>query len=187
MKLQTTAPEISTLPDKPPVLVIALSFVLLFTFLLFAGWGLMRSQLGPVSVGQDAPDFELTTFDGKTFSKKDFTGKVLILHFWSSWCSSCEVEAAILETVWQNYNIENNVIVLGIDYMDTETEALEFLRAQKINYANGPDTGTSISNAYRIRGVPETFIVDPNGRIAYVQIGPFSSSDDVIQVIEQLK
>ena len=76
---------------------------------------------------------------------------------------------------------------LGVDYVDTEAGALAYLDRFGISYPNGPDLGTRVSQAYRTRGVPETFIVGPDGRIAAVQIGPYTSLDQIVAHIEQAK
>lgn len=75
---------------------------------------------------------------------------------------------------------------LGVDYVDTEPEALAYLDEFGITYPNGPDLKTKISQAYRIRGVPETFIIDKNGIIAHLQIGPFRSLAEILAIIDPL-
>ena len=61
---------------------------------------------------------------------------------------------------------------LGIDYVDTESEALAYLEKWNVTYPNGPDLRTAISQAYRIRGVPETYIIGQDGAIVASIIGP---------------
>ncbi len=126
---------------------------------------------GPVGVGQRAPDFTLTTFDGQEMRLSELRGQVVVVNFWASWCVPCEDEAADLEATWQRYR-DQGVILVGVDYVDTEAEALAFLDRFGITYYNGPDLGTRISQAYRVSGVPETYVVDKDGTLAYVEIGP---------------
>jgi cytochrome c biogenesis protein CcmG/thiol:disulfide interchange protein DsbE len=78
------------------------------------------------------------------------------------------------------------VLFLGVDYVDTEPEALAYMEEFNITYPNGPDLRTKISQAYRIRGVPETFIIDQNGVISHVQIGPFQSLAEIKSYIDPL-
>lgn len=61
---------------------------------------------------------------------------------------------------------------MGVDYVDTEKEALAYIDEFDITYINGPDLATRISQAYNIKGVPETFFVAKNGKLRGVQIGP---------------
>jgi cytochrome c biogenesis protein CcmG/thiol:disulfide interchange protein DsbE len=154
--------------------------------LLILTIGLIRSQKGQVSVGEVAPDFELISFAGESYQLSEFRGSVVVLNFWASWCETCKPEAEDLEAAHQYYLSSGDVIFLGVDYVDTEPEALLYLEEFDITYPNGPDLRTEISQAYRVGGVPETFIIDQDGYIAHVQIGPFSSLDEILLRIDPL-
>ncbi len=107
-----------------------------------------------------------------------------MINFWASWCPPCREEAAYLESTWRKYK-DQGVVFIGVDYADTETEALAYLDEFDITYFNGPDLGTRISQAYNMQGVPETFVIDQNGEIHYVHIGPIYSPT-LDQVIDEL-
>ncbi len=126
---------------------------------------------GRVGQGERAPVFTLQTFDGQSIRLADLRGQVVVINFWASWCVPCEAEAAELEKAWRRY-AEQGVMFLGVDYVDTETEARAFLQEFGVTYPNGPDLQTAISHSYRVRQVPETFVVDPSGTLAKVFIGP---------------
>lgn len=160
-----------------------LVFVLLLALLGLVGWGLSRAQRGQVKSGQ-APDFTLTTFDNQEVSLKDFRGKVVVLNFWASWCQPCRLEAAYLEQTWRKYK-DKGVVFIGVDYIDTEPEALAYLQEFDITYINGPDLGTKISQAYGIKGVPETFYIAKNGELRGLKIGPLVEPE-LDQKIEEL-
>jgi cytochrome c biogenesis protein CcmG/thiol:disulfide interchange protein DsbE len=124
-----------------------------------------------VGAGEKAPGFTVQTFDGQTVSLSDLHGKVVLVNFWASWCIPCSQEAPDLQNTWQQYK-DRGVVFVGVDYVDTETEARSYLSRYAITYFNGADLGTRVSQAYRIRGVPETYIVDKNGTLRATFIGP---------------
>jgi cytochrome c biogenesis protein CcmG/thiol:disulfide interchange protein DsbE len=156
---------------------------LLLGLLAILGLGLIRSQQGPVGVGAMVPDFTLTTFDGGTIDIRELRGQVVVINFWASWCKPCEQEAAELEQAYQQYK-DQGVAFLGVDYVDTDREAMAYLEKFGITYPNGPDLGTRISQAFRIRGVPETYIVGPDGQLAAIKIGPYQSLEEIVRQIE---
>lgn len=160
-----------------------LIFLAVLAFLGFLTLGLNRAQQGPVRVGSEAPQFTLTTYDGDTYNTADYAGQVIVVNFWASWCQPCEQEAAELEQAWQMYRDEG-VLFLGVAYTDTPSGAQSYLERFNVTYPSGPDLQTRISDAYRMRGVPETYIIGPDGHLAAVMIGPYESLDAIIADIE---
>ncbi len=158
----------------------------LLVLLVVLALGLLNTQQGPVGEGQHVPSFTLTTFEGQQYNLVDLKGKVVVVNFWASWCKPCEQEAADLQAAWQFYEPRGDVIFLGVDYVDTEPQALSYLEKFQITYPNGPDLRTRISQAFRIRGVPETYFIDREGKLAFKQIGPFSSLAQIKSVIDPL-
>lgn len=144
----------------------------LLGILAILGFSLARASAGQVERGA-APDFELTTFDGQLIRLSDQRGKVVVINFWASWCIPCRNEAPVLEATWRDYR-DRGVVFIGVDYLDTEREALAYIEEFDLTYPNGPDLRTRIAQAYRIQGVPETFFVDRLGMLRGVNIGPIT-------------
>jgi cytochrome c biogenesis protein CcmG/thiol:disulfide interchange protein DsbE len=169
-----------------PFWVFVLAFAVLCSFLVLILLGLNRTMAGPITIGQHVPPITLTTFDGKNLVTTQMTGKVIVINFWASWCQPCATEAADLQKAWQQYQENGQVVFLGVDYVDTPPEAKAYISQFNITYPNGPDLGTRISQTFHISGVPETYIIDRTGKLAYKEIGPFSDLNSITSVIDPL-
>jgi cytochrome c biogenesis protein CcmG/thiol:disulfide interchange protein DsbE len=183
--LSLNDPEKDTNENKSPLGQIMI-WVAVAALLAIVAIQLNKSQQGSVQVGEEAPSFVLTTFEGQEIDTEDLKGKVILVNFWASWCNPCELEAEDLETAWKLYQETGKVVFLGVDWTDTETEALAYLERFGITYPNGPDYGTRISQAYRTTGVPETYVIDPEGVLVFVKKGPFTSLQEITGIIEPL-
>jgi cytochrome c biogenesis protein CcmG/thiol:disulfide interchange protein DsbE len=175
-----------------PVWAQIIIWVFLVGLLAIVAMGLRRAQQGTVQPGQVIESFTLPLYSGYDLGGKseihlaDLRGKVVVLNFWASWCKPCEQEAAEMQQAWSEYEPTGQVVFLGADYVDTEPEARVYLKKFGITYANGPDLATHISQYFRIKGVPETYFIDKDGVLKYVQVGPFSSIDQIRAQIDPL-
>lgn len=175
-----------------PIWAQIIVWVFLVGLLVIVALGLQRAQQGTVQPGQVIDNFTLPLYSGYEVDGKneidlaDLYGKVVVINFWASWCKPCEQEATELQQAWTEYEPTGRVVFLGVDYVDTEPEARVYLKKFGITYANGPDLATRLSQYFRIKGVPETYFVDQNGVLKYVQVGPFSSIDQIRAQIDLL-
>ncbi len=167
-------------------------WAILVGLLVIVAVTLNRSQQGTLQPGDEVKDFEMTVFTGYELNGQtqlrlsDLRGKVVLINFWASWCKPCEQEAAHLKAAWDYYKDSGRVVFIGADYVDTEPEARAFLKKFDITYPNGPDLGTKISQYFRIKGVPETYVIDQKGVLRQVQIGPFTSVDQIKSIIDPM-
>ena len=116
--------------------------------------------------------FDLTLFDGRRVDSGTMRGKTLVVNFWASWCKPCLEEAPDLQRVWRAYQ-QRDVVFVGIVFKDDHAAAARtFLRDARIDYPNGQDLDGALAAAFQIVGLPNTFIVDREGRLAHRFIGP---------------
>jgi cytochrome c biogenesis protein CcmG/thiol:disulfide interchange protein DsbE len=144
--------------------VVGLGLVALLAF------GFLSPRASRPQPGEPAPEFSLALFDGSEVSLNDLRGQVVVVNFWASWCSPCREEAPALQSVWEQHE-DKGIVFLGVTYKDAEAASLEFVEAYGITYANGFDAQGRISRAYGVVAVPETFIIDRDGNVAWVHIG----------------
>jgi cytochrome c biogenesis protein CcmG/thiol:disulfide interchange protein DsbE len=160
-------------------------FVPLLAFLALAGLFMLRLGAGDPSripsalIGQPAPPTDLPPLaglerDGKPvpgLDGSDLKGHVTVLNVWASWCVPCRDEAPLLMELAADPRIR----VIGINYKDQPDNARRFLgRFGNPFVANGADVNGRAAIEWGVYGVPETFIVGRDGRIAYKLIGPIT-------------
>lgn len=131
----------------------------------------MGGTTGGAEVGQEAPAFHLVLYDGRSLTSESLRGSVVVLHFWGSWCAPCRAEAPVIRSLWETY-APQGVQFLGVAYQDVESKARAFLEAHGWGFPNGSDPTGQISRAYGVRGVPETYVIGPDGVLVRKYIGP---------------
>jgi cytochrome c biogenesis protein CcmG/thiol:disulfide interchange protein DsbE len=162
-----------------------LVFIPLVGFLALAGLFILRLGAGDPSripsalIGHPAPQTELPPLaglerDGKPvpgLAGTDFRGQVTVLNVWASWCVPCRDEAPLLTALATDRRFR----LVGINYKDQPDNARRFLgRYGNPFVANGADDNGRAAIEWGVYGVPETFVVGRDGRIAYKLIGPIT-------------
>lgn len=142
--------------------------------LLGFGFTTDPKQVPSPLIGKPAADFSVTSLaEGKALSLKALRGQPVVLNFWASWCLECQEEARVLETFYQQYEVQaQQVRVIGIAIQDTPERAAAFARQfGKTYFLALDDASGKIALDYGIYGVPETFFIDPQGVIRFKQVG----------------
>lgn len=175
------------LPHKNLRHILVTSGILLFSlvFIYFLVLGLQNdpTQIPSALINKPAKEFNVQWLQGKeyldnpagdTFKLQDFKGRPIILNFWASWCYSCRHEARDFEEFWQQYK-DSGVIVAGIAIQDSEEAARQFAQQYRKTYILGLDLDGKAAIDYGVTGVPETFVIDREGRIVYKEAGPVTA------------
>lgn len=183
-------PEINQPPSTPdkrrfPWLIAAISSILLIGLLVVLGLWVKKSKVTALEIGATVPDFTITSFEGETFTKSALEGNLILVNFWSSWCSSCDEEGYALEEVWQEVKSSGDIVFIGVNYVDTENDSLAFISKYGLTYPNGPDLGSKISGIFKVQAVPETYIIGRDGTLKATRIGAFESADEIRILLEE--
>lgn len=141
-------------------------------------WGMTRgpsTQVGKaVPLQGPAQDFSVTTLDGKTVKLSDLRGKVVVLNVWASWCGPCQDEAGELNRSYELYK-GRDVAFLGIAFNDDTDPMRQFVERFNVAYPVALDPEGRISIGLGITGVPETYLIDPQGHLLQKWVGPITA------------
>jgi cytochrome c biogenesis protein CcmG/thiol:disulfide interchange protein DsbE len=119
---------------------------------------------GIIRVGDQAPDFKVVTDNGRTITPSDFGGKLLVLHFWATWCGGCVEEIPSLEVFQREYGPQG-VVVLGVSVDANEKLYRRFMDQFKVSYATSRDPSWDIAASYGTFQLPESYIIDRSGKV----------------------
>jgi cytochrome c biogenesis protein CcmG, thiol:disulfide interchange protein DsbE len=136
---------------------------------------------------EPAPELELPRLSGEgTESLEDYRGKVVVLNFWASWCEPCREESPLLDR-WHGRIKRAGGTVLGVDALDVDQDARDFIRQYGLSYPMLRDGDGDSRESFGIVGFPETFVIDRRGRIAAVRRGPVDDAFMRTQVYPLLR
>jgi cytochrome c biogenesis protein CcmG, thiol:disulfide interchange protein DsbE len=134
-------------------LLVALGFVVV--------WSMQEHIVG---VGDTAPNFNITTTAGDQMTPRNFGGKVLVLNFWASWCTPCIEEAPSLEEFSRTFK-DSGVVVLGVSVDRNEQLYQNFVKRFGVSYPQARDPQENLSYRYGTYKIPESYIIDRNGKV----------------------
>jgi cytochrome c biogenesis protein CcmG/thiol:disulfide interchange protein DsbE len=119
-----------------------------------------------------APALALPLLDGgRQTSLAANRGKVVVLNYWASWCDPCRSESPLLER-WHRRIAGKGGTVLGVDLLDIDSDARDFIRKYKLTYPMLRDRNGTTQADFGVAGYPETFVIDRRGRVAALKRGP---------------
>jgi cytochrome c biogenesis protein CcmG, thiol:disulfide interchange protein DsbE len=110
-------------------------------------------------------------------------GKVVVLNFWASWCIPCKQEAPEVERIWQSFR-SKGVVVVGVDTKDFSGDARSFIRRYGLTYPVVRDGDGALWGPYGLTGVPETRVIDRNGKYVGTQFYGATTASDLRRSIE---
>lgn len=142
----------------------------------------MQASGASLSIGDQAPDFEVTTLAGETFKLSDYKGdKPIYLKFWATWCSYCKVEMPHLQAIHDEYGDAIEVLAVNVGINDSVANIEQFFNNKGFNLPVMIDQQGDLVSDYGIVGTPHHVLIDKEGKIAY---RTFLASDTLDSTIE---
>jgi thiol-disulfide isomerase/thioredoxin len=133
-----------------------------------------------------AQNFTLNDIDGEKFDLADSRGQWVFLHFWASWCGPCREEMPTLQTLADSLRDENFQIVM-VNTAEDEDTIFEFLSAIDVELNSLMDVDGMVTEIWKPRGLPTTFLINPKGEVKYQAIGGREwNKPEYINFIKQL-
>jgi cytochrome c biogenesis protein CcmG, thiol:disulfide interchange protein DsbE len=154
---------------------------------MLLGYGLTRDprHIASPLPGRAAPDFALPALEqGDSIKLSELRGNVVVVNFWASWCIPCRDEHPILLQAAQTYQ-PKGVKFIGIAYNDKPEDSKRWLNELGKNYPSLVDAGARTAIDYGVSGVPETFILDKQGVVAFKKFGPITTNE-ITQKLDSL-
>jgi peroxiredoxin len=141
-------------------------------------------SVGP-EVGNLAPDFTLTTLDGEQVSLSQYRGKVVMVNFWQSSCSSCENEMPHLQATYEKWP-RDKLEILAISVGERAAFVQSFVDRQGLPFPVLLDSDEAVSEIYQISRFPTTFLINADGIIKGIKAGRFMSQAEIEDMLNSL-
>jgi thiol-disulfide isomerase/thioredoxin len=142
----------------------------------------------PPRVGDAVPDLTFAVLEGDSLALPELAGSPALINLWATWCPPCRAEIPFLQTLHEEYGPRGlQVVGISEDNAGALDQVEDFLGEAGVTYANVLDPRSEAMDAFRLLGLPATYLVDAEGRIVLVRAGPVSEADtEFLDTIEAL-
>lgn len=135
-----------------------------------------QDDIGVVGLekGDFAPDFELETITGEKIKLSDLRGEPVFVNFWATWCPPCRAEMPDMQKVHEDYD---DVTILAVNEIETESSPRNvdsFIEEFGITFPIPSDKGGNVGARYRATSLPTTYLINPDGTVHNVAVGPLT-------------
>jgi peroxiredoxin len=166
------------------------SFVLLLVCSSFtpvhaqAGDSDSKHTLTEITDTPTAPAFTLEDIDGNKVSLADYSGKVVIVNFWATWCPPCRYEMPSMQRAYETLK-QDNIEMLAVNVGEGSETIFAFTADYPVEFPLIMDKTSAVTEKYNVAGIPATYVVGPQGKLLYKAIG--SREWDHPAIIEKIQ
>lgn len=137
-----------------------------------------------LSIGSAAPDFRLPTLDGDVVQLSALRGRPVLVNFWASWCGPCGSEMPALEQVARDYR-GSGLVVIGVNQLEDQATVRQFVQELGLTFPIALDQDGTTSRQWQVYGIPQTYLIGPDGIIRKAWIGPLTH-ESVVRALHEL-
>lgn len=140
-----------------------------------------RSSERAPEVGALAPEYAAVTLAGDSISLADLEGEVILLNVWATWCIPCREEIPALQRLHEEYADQGlRIVGVSVDGRGEAQNVEEFATSFGVTYDVWLDPAEQVVSTFRVIGVPNTFLIDREGRVLWRHIGPVRDDDPAL-------
>lgn len=153
------------------------SRLLVAALMLVAGLATAK-ELKPWN-GDRTPPFEVKDLSGRLHRLADYRGKVVLINFWATWCEPCRDEMPAMQALQSKLG-DKSFVVLAVNVAESDVRVDDFLRTMALDFTVLHDRDSSVMKAWRVKALPASFVVGPDGRIQYSFTGDLEWTDNKV-------
>jgi len=122
-------------------------------------------------IGNRPPNFTLQDLQGRTVELGSFSGKVIFINFWATWCAPCRAEMPAMERLYQDFKDKDFIMLAISEDLEGKPVVKPFVEEFKFTFPILLDPDLAINDRYEVRGIPTTFLIDKKGAITHKMLG----------------
>ena len=123
-----------------------------------------------------APEFRLLSTDQTEVGLPDLRGRVVLVTFWATWCGPCKQELPAIDSVYRRLR-SSGFAVVGVDYREQGADVSSFAQRSGLSFPLLQDSTGEVAFRYRLPGVPASYLVDRDGLLRQIHVGPLSAKE----------
>ncbi|HHJ18585.1 MAG TPA: TlpA family protein disulfide reductase [Gammaproteobacteria bacterium] len=152
----------------------------LFTLIVWlASPAIAEQSLTKLTPAVTAPGFTLADMDGKKHKLSDYRGRPVIINFWATWCPPCRAELPSMNKAWTKIK-DQGIDMLAVNVGEDEDTIFAFMSDYPIDFTILLDESGDMITHWPVKGLPTTFVINPEGKLVYRAIGGREWDDDTL-------